>query len=1182
MEYRILGPLEVLDEGSQLDLGPHKQRSLLALLVLNANRVVSTDRILEELWGDDSEGKENALWVYISRLRAILEPDRAEPTVLITRDHGYTLLAAPDAVDATRFEAAAASGRSAIKADPEAASLLLCEGLSLWRGDALDDFRYDDFAQADIARLEEVRVGALEDRIEADLRSGKARELIPELDRLADLNPLRERPVSLKMLALYRAGRQAEALRTFERFRRTMGEEMGIDPSPELRRLEEQILLHDSRLQPRLSRRIAASVPTEPVANPYQGLQAFHEGDADRFFGRDRLVAEVIRRLAEERRFVTVVGPSGSGKSSLARAGVIPALRKNAVSGSDGWLVAQMVPGSRPFDELEAALLRATFDAPAGLSEQLKGDDGGILRAALRILPDDTSRVLIVIDQFEELFTLVDNEATRARFLAGLTECATEPHGRVTVLVTLRADFYDRPLRYPAFGTLMSDGIVNVVPMALDELEQAAREPAARKGVTLEPALLASLLTDVIGQPGALPLFQYSLAELFDRRVGDTVTIETYQAMGGLRGALTRRADDLLSELTATQQAAARQLFLRLVSITDSDEWSRRRVPASEILALDVDVVDLKAVIDSFGLARLITFDRDHLSGAPTVEVAHEALLSEWERLRAWIDDARDDVRRHAALTAAMEEWLESDMGADYLLSGTRLDRYEEWAGSTTMQLTTGEQAYLEAAMTARDHAIEREQARIAAEERVQRAAGRRLWGLVAAIVGLLAIGIGVLAAVLAPDPPTIALVGVPRDGDPFNLQLITGFDLATAKHGFVDVEFNPTSDPGEEFHELLRTGPDLVIVPTPFLVEDWVGVTFAEVAALYPETLFVAFDSFSEPAPNVLLVSFRSEEGAFLVGAAAALASETKSIGFVGGMPYTVDHFRAGFESGAIAAVDDITVLSRYVLGTPDELFQSPQGTQDAAQALYDRGADIVFTAAGIAGEGTLVAAAAGSSPEMTLWGIGADHEQELFADVRLRDHLLTSMLIRRDWALGLIIDDFLDGNLESGERALGIADGVLTYSDSGGHLNPATIEQVNELRDDIRAGLVEVPYTAAEPPSDPPEPDRVVGITVGEGRCVLSDPPTLTVGDVVRFDVANLGTEATGLAIWVFSEGVSLDDVAGSPWDISRYSSSASAANLDPGGSTSVTLKVFDAGTWGVTCFGMPGIVPFSVGEA
>ncbi len=220
---------------------------------MHVDRVVPTDRILEELWGDDAAGKEKALWVHISRLRSALEPHRSErggSSVLITRDHGYLIRVDPDSVDAHRFESAVDRARTRLGSDPRATSEMLRDALALWHGDALQEFAYDDFARPEIARLEELRVQAIETRVDADLRRGLSGELVVELENLVYQHPLRERPTGQLMHALYRAGRQAEALRVFQRFRRGIGEELGIEPSPELRRLEEQILVHDSRLIP--------------------------------------------------------------------------------------------------------------------------------------------------------------------------------------------------------------------------------------------------------------------------------------------------------------------------------------------------------------------------------------------------------------------------------------------------------------------------------------------------------------------------------------------------------------------------------------------------------------------------------------------------------------------------------------------------------------------------------------------------------------------------------------------------------------------------------------------------------------------------------------------------------------------------------------------------------------------
>jgi len=225
-------------------------------------------------------------------------------------------------------------------------------------------------------------------------------------------------------------------------------------------------------------------------------------------------------------------------------------------------------------------------------AQVLEDETLGMLRAALRILPDDMSRLVLVIDQFEELFTLVEDEAERRRFLVNLVAAMDDPHARVVVVLTLRADSYHKPLGYMDLAARLASNVVNVLPLTSDELEAAAQEPAARNGVTLEPALLAELLADVIGEPGALPIFQYALTELFDRRESNVLTVAAYRAMGGVRGALSRRADDLYHRLTFDEQEAARQLFLRLVSITEHDDWGRRRVPASEIVSMGVTVAD--------------------------------------------------------------------------------------------------------------------------------------------------------------------------------------------------------------------------------------------------------------------------------------------------------------------------------------------------------------------------------------------------------------------------------------------------------------------------------------------------------------------------------------------------------------------------------------------------------------
>ena len=267
MEYRVLGKLEVLRDGHPVDLGAFRQRALLALLLTAPNSVFSTDRILDELWGDaGGVDKQNALWVYVSGLRKALEPDREKRTdgsILLTRAPGYLIEAAAEQIDSLRFERMVTEGRALADVDPAAASLVLGESLALWRGRPFEDFTYESFAQAEIARLEELRLEAVELRLDADLRRGLSRELISELESLVRQHPLKERFTGQLMLALYRSSRQADALRAFQVLKSRLGEELGIEPSSWLRKLEEQIVTGDEALEIRSHAAVRGAV-TEP------------------------------------------------------------------------------------------------------------------------------------------------------------------------------------------------------------------------------------------------------------------------------------------------------------------------------------------------------------------------------------------------------------------------------------------------------------------------------------------------------------------------------------------------------------------------------------------------------------------------------------------------------------------------------------------------------------------------------------------------------------------------------------------------------------------------------------------------------------------------------------------------------------------------------------------------------
>ena len=318
------------------------------------------------------------------------------------------------------------------------------------------------------------------------------------------------------------------------------------DPVHVLRlRAEAEDAAEDMAFRRALGPAAARLAPVVPgvVSNPYKGLRPFEEGDALDFFGREELTTQLVERLAGTR-FLAVVGPSGSGKSSVVRAGLLPAVRRGALPGADGWVIAEMLPGARPLHELEAALLRVAANPPSSLMEQLERDETGLLSAVKRTLPADRSELLLLIDQFEEVFTLVDEEPVRTHFLESLEAAVTEPKSRLRVVVTLRADFYDRPLLYGGFAELLSSRIESVVPLSADQLERAISGPARRVDVRLEEGLVARMLADVADQPGGLPLLEYALTELFERRDGSVLTLEAYRAIGEVSGALGRRAEE--------------------------------------------------------------------------------------------------------------------------------------------------------------------------------------------------------------------------------------------------------------------------------------------------------------------------------------------------------------------------------------------------------------------------------------------------------------------------------------------------------------------------------------------------------------------------------------------------------------------------------------------------------------
>lgn len=472
--------------------------------------------------------------------------------------------------------------------------------------------------------------------------------------------------------------------------------------------------------------------------NPYKGLRPFDAADHLDFFGREALVQKLLAKMNDDSnlsRFLAIVGPSGSGKSSLVRAGVIPALWNGYLPGSDRWYTLDIVPGAHPLDELEIALARIASKAIPELHEYLWRDNRGLSRASKLILPEDDTELVIIIDQFEEIFTLVNDEKERQQFLDILHGVVMDPRSRVRIIITIRADFYDKPLHYPEFGELMRNRIETVLPLSAKELERAIVAPAERQHVVFEEGLVSHIVSEMNYESGALPLLQYALTELFEHRKGLLLTHEAYHHIGGAVGALANRAEAIYSEMNPEHQQITKQMFLRLVILGEGSGDTRRRANQSELLSITEASDVMEEVISVYTDNRLLLLDNDLTTREPTVEVAHEAILSQWQRLREWIDESREAIKMQQRLSHMAQEWQHANNDVSFLLRGSRLQRYEKWIVSNSLALTDGEMNFYHESLAQRKKLAKSEAKRQEREATLELRSVRRLRYLVGVLV---------------------------------------------------------------------------------------------------------------------------------------------------------------------------------------------------------------------------------------------------------------------------------------------------------------------------------------------------------------------------------------------------------------------------------------------------------------
>jgi len=452
---------------------------------------------------------------------------------------------------------------------------------------------------------------------------------------------------------------------------------------------------------------------------PYKGLASFQETDAAYFFGRERLVGELAARTVQVG-LLGVVGASGSGKSSAVAAGLLPSLRAGLLPGSERWRSVVFRPGEYPMTELAAAV---SAGGPGS-------GDGDALEAAIEAVGLD-ERLVVAVDQFEEVFTLCIDDDERAAFIGAITWAATRWPERIAFVLTIRDDYYGRCAPHRELAELFTANHVLVPPMTRDELRRAIERPARRARLRVESALADVLVAEVAEEPGGLPLLSAALVELWQGREDGWLRVDAYERTGGVRGAVARLGEASYQQLTEAEREGARRTFLRLSGTGEGDSLTRRRVPLSEF------DVEADAIVNAV-LARL-TQDRLLTMSDSTVEVAHEALLREWPRLRGWLDEDLQGHQLRQHLTQASKQWQATGRDVSELYRGARLSTALDWAATRGPDLNELERDYLAESRQASEREAER-----------QRRTNRRLRGLLVGaalflVVALLAGGLALV-----------------------------------------------------------------------------------------------------------------------------------------------------------------------------------------------------------------------------------------------------------------------------------------------------------------------------------------------------------------------------------------------------------------------------------------------------
>ncbi|MGW5240088.1 nSTAND1 domain-containing NTPase [Monashia sp. NPDC004114] len=688
-----LGPLVVKRaDGSIVSVGGWARRLLFGALLSRAGRTVSPDVLIDDVWGiAPPRSAAKTLQSHVVRLRHDLGRDESD-AILVTERTGYRLVLGPDDFDVTQFEMRVSDALVAqAAADLERALAGLDEALVLWRGEAYEEFADAPFSVGERLRLFELRADAQEHRTDIAFALGQSSELVSDLEKRLAAAPYRERGWEQLIVALYRAGRQADALGAYRRASTVLAEDLGIDPGPGLRELEMRILRQDLDLLGPLPPRAPVLLAPKRDVCPYRGLASYTDADSELFVGRERLTAELVGRLADSH-LVVVVGASGTGKSSALRAGLVAALRAGALPGSASWRSAVVTP----VDDL-AAVLTAELD-------------------------------LVVLDQAEELFTRLS--VLERRVAVDRLEQFVAVGGRA--VLALRGDFYGRLAELQRLARHAQAGTVLVGPLREDELRRVVIEPARRVGLQVEEALVDRVLDDVAGQPAALPMLSAALVRTWENRAGDALTLEGYQRGGGVASAVEATAEEVYLHLDETERTHARRLLVRLAG-REGDTWIRRPMRRGDV----PPDADTASVLTALAAARLVTITEAR------VEITHDALLAHWPRLRGWLEERVLAAALLDHLDVASRAWHNAARPSTDLYRGARLQAALEWRVGHPDDVSSAEGEFLDASEAAADAELTAVRDQVKREARGRRRLRAVAVGL-AAMVALAAVGVGV------------------------------------------------------------------------------------------------------------------------------------------------------------------------------------------------------------------------------------------------------------------------------------------------------------------------------------------------------------------------------------------------------------------------------------------------------